>query len=102
MQQPNYTNAWLIDLSRTDQPSYRLHDGDTTIGRRADNDIVLTHPTISRYHAMIRCLGNSYILMDRGANTPITINGKRMTEAQSLFHNDQIALGDVYLRFVTS
>jgi hypothetical protein len=35
-----------------------------TVGREADNDLVIDHPTVSRKHAEIRLMGDRYVVRD--------------------------------------
>lgn len=71
------------------------------IGREEDNEVRLKHPTVHRYHALIR---RSYEegyeisdLSDAGGNG-VMVNGQR-TVNSPLADGDEIALGAARLRF---
>lgn len=71
------------------------------IGREEDNEIRLKHPTVHRYHALIRrSFEEGYEisdLSDSGGNGVI-VNGERILTAP-LADGDEIALGAARLRF---
>lgn len=94
-----YVNAWLINLA-SDQ-SYQLFQGDTRIGRsRERNDVVLSSPSISREHLIIRQEGQHYVAYGTGSRVPPYINGQALQGKQVLNSNDEIVLGDMRLRFI--
>jgi hypothetical protein len=69
-----------------------------TIGRRADNDIVLDDPEVSRVHAEIRMRGGGHAIVDRGSTNGIRVNGVRVDE-QVLQFGDAIAIAGHQLRY---
>ncbi|MBU1211607.1 MAG: FHA domain-containing protein [Alphaproteobacteria bacterium] len=71
------------------------------IGREEDNDIQLRHPTVHRYHALIRrSFGEGYEIADLSdANgNGVLVNGERVTNVL-LADGDEIRLGAARLRF---
>lgn len=71
------------------------------IGREADNDICLTHPTVHRYHALIRrSYEEGYEISDLSdaAGNGVLLNGKRISNA-TLSDGDVIGLGAARLKF---
>jgi len=75
-----------------------------SIGRRTTSDIRLTAPDVSKEHAEILRMGESFVLRDRGSRFGTFLNGQRIQE-QRLQHGDRIELGKsggVLLTFVTS
>ncbi len=91
-------NAWLIDS--TTKQSHQLYVGDTRIGRsRSRNDIVVSHPTVSREHVLIREDEGHFTIYDRGAASGILLNGRRVGAPEMLAHGDIIVIGDVEFKF---
>ena len=71
-----------------------------TIGRTPPNEIVVSHPKISRNHAMIRMLGQGeYYLIDVGSTNGTFLNGKRVVMPALLKDLDVITLEDCTLTF---
>ena len=67
-----------------------------TLGRRAENDIVLDLPSVSRRHAQIRWRFGHFILYDISSRGTALING-HPTQEHVLRSGDVIALGDALL-----
>lgn len=51
-----------------------------TIGRHIENDIVLDHASVSRYHAQIRFRHGHFVLYDAGSRGGTTVNGQPVQE----------------------
>ncbi|MCA9988990.1 MAG: DUF3662 domain-containing protein [Anaerolineales bacterium] len=51
-----------------------------TIGRRADNDIVLESQSVSRQHAQLRWRYGRFVIYDLGSRAGTTVNGQAVTE----------------------
>ncbi len=66
------------------------------IGRRAENDIVLDSPTISRQHAQIRWRQPYFVLYDVSGHGRTFVNGAPVLE-HILRPGDVIALSDIFL-----
>lgn len=69
------------------------------IGRDKTSDVILRDTLVSRNHAMIRLLGDSYYFVDSGSSNGSHINGKRITLPTRLNNGDIIKLGDTELHF---
>ncbi|MCL4868621.1 MAG: FHA domain-containing protein [Anaerolineae bacterium] len=52
-----------------------------TIGRRTDNDIVLSLPDVSRQHAQIRWRFSRFVIYDLGSRAGTKLNGQRIQES---------------------
>jgi len=63
-----------------------------TLGRSAENDIVIDHPYVSRYHAQITQSAGGFIIVDKGSANGLTINGQRVMQHQ-LADGDIITIG---------
>jgi len=72
---------------------------DVTIGRGAENDVVLYDPGVSRTHARIQLQGADYFLLDNGSANGTELNGAVIEGAQRLRTGDQIRLGPILFRF---
>ena len=70
----------------------------TTIGRKNDNHIVIKDPHVSRYHAQIRNIKGSFVLMDLESTVGTSINGKQIKQA-FLKEGDVISVGGSPLIF---
>lgn len=82
----------------------RRFDLDTTqltIGRGADNDLVLNDPMVSRYHAILKRQGSRYSLIDLGSSNPVVINDQSLEPGnpQQLTHRDVIFIGKTVFSF---
>lgn len=73
-----------------------LPTGATTIGREPDNDVVLSDPAVSRYHARISSTETGVFIQDLGSSLGTHVNGERV-ERQRLRLGDRIVLGNTTL-----
>lgn len=70
----------------------------TTIGRKADNHIVINHEYVSRHHAHIRFVDGQYLLEDLHSTVGTSLNGVRIQRAV-LQPGDVISLGGAPIIF---
>jgi hypothetical protein len=77
-----------------------LRAGRQTIGRRADNDIVLDDLSVSASHAWIINQQGRYVIMNTLSTNGTFVNGKRVHEAP-LRHGDRLRFGQVEFTFLT-
>ncbi len=91
--------AWLI-VEQGDRrgKEFRLHAGDTTIGRLGTNDIVISDPTVGRNQAKIRMEGTEFYIYDLAATNPTRVNGQDIARHR-LDPGDRIEVGDSILVF---
>jgi len=66
------------------------------IGRRADNQLVLPDPRVSRAHAQIRAVRGQYVLFDLNSTGGTLVNGRRIHQC-ALKPGDVISLSGVPL-----
>lgn len=85
-------------LEGPDGVRYRLKNGVMTIGRHSTGDIVLSDPNVSRRHAELHPLGDTYQLVDLGSTNGCKVNGQRI-ERQVLIDGDELTFGPITLRF---
>ncbi|MDB5295933.1 MAG: putative type pilus assembly protein [Phycisphaerales bacterium] len=76
-----------------------LRDEPITIGRHADNKLVLTDNMASRFHCVIELRGDQYILRDLGASNGTRLNGK-LVKAAALSPGDVVTIGQTNLVLV--
>src|SRR5579884_3927478 len=68
-------------------------EGDVcSIGRSAENDVVLRGSHISRRHAELRRDGDGYLLVDLGSKNGICVNGRPVGAPQPLADGDVISI----------
>lgn len=77
---------------------FTLSKNITTIGKKEDNDITLSDKTISRKHAEIEYLADSFILRDHDSTNGTYLNGSRVKEAY-LSPGDRIKIGKTLMEF---
>lgn len=70
----------------------------TSIGRMSDNHIPLKNQHVSRYHAQIRNIKGSFVLMDLESTVGTSVNGKKVKQA-FLKDGDVISVGGIPLIF---
>lgn len=69
-----------------------------TIGRVADNDVVLNHPQVSSHHARLVQVQGGYRIEDLGSTNHVYVNGPRISK-QLLKPNDEIRIGPFRLTY---
>ncbi|MFW5960641.1 MAG: FHA domain-containing protein, partial [Chitinivibrionales bacterium] len=84
-------------VERTEFPSVQEHrqsasDKSFTIGRSKDNDIVLDHPLVSRYHCEIKRQKDKPLLKDLGSTNGTFVNGKPCKRCE-IHENDMLHIG---------
>ncbi|MDR0993742.1 MAG: FHA domain-containing protein [Verrucomicrobiota bacterium] len=73
---------------------YPIEQGDVTIGRKADNVILLDHPTISSHHCVIMSNAESCTVQDLDSTNGTRVNAREIQTAD-LHHKDLLQLGSV-------
>ena len=70
------------------------------IGRLADSDVWLNHPTVSRLHAGINKIEGYFYFINLSASSATTLNGRAIpfNEAEALTNGDEIQIGPYFLR----
>jgi hypothetical protein len=55
-----------------------------TIGRAQNNDVVLNHGAVSKFHAYLRKLGDSWLLSDAGSTNGTGVDGVPLARERSI------------------
>ena len=70
-----------------------------SIGRAADNDIVIQDGYVSHRHAVVELLNNLYVIQDLGSVNRTYVNGQEINGRQYLQSGDIINIGTVTFQF---
>lgn len=73
--------------------SYPLCAAAATIGRLADNDIVLDDASVSRNHAVIVDTGTNFVISDLRSANGVKVRHQRIRGSATLTDGDQIGIG---------
>lgn len=92
------TGATAYVVYELERRAYRLSDAAFTIGRGAENSIVIREPSVSRVHAELRPEGAEYVLHTSGA-TGTRVNGEPVSAPHQLSDGDRIDVGLVEFTF---
>jgi hypothetical protein len=79
---------------------FLLDRPELTIGRRADQDIVLDDPSVSRTHARLYVSSTDAALEDAGSTNGTAVNGRRLGSGRvPVRDSDRIQIGNVLLQY---
>jgi hypothetical protein len=78
--------------------AYELSECSITIGRAADNMIVIDDPSVSNCHAQMELVGESYWLKDLDSTNGTKVNGVPITETLLRFE-DRVRFGAIEARY---
>lgn len=91
--QPQRPPALVMRQGPQPNQAFSLHKIVLTLGRAADNDIVIDDAEVSRHHARLTLRGNDWVLEDLGSRNGTFVNGQRITGPVLLRPGSQVALG---------
>ena len=87
-----YPKLILIDPQTNDFKILPLC-GETTIGRKTTNDLVLIDDTISGLHCVILAEDDKAYIEDKGSTNGTYLNGERVMEKSEIKHGDMLTIG---------
>ncbi len=89
-------DGFRLVVTQGPQPGQTFHlEGETIgIGRDPGNEIVISHPQVSRQHARLVRRGGLMVLEDLGSTNGTFVNGMRLTAPHTLSNGDVIGLGN--------
>jgi len=82
-----------------DGTRFELTNDKNIIGRQTTCDIVIADHNVSRVHAEIRIVHETWQIDDRGSTNGTRVNGAVIVEPTPLASGDVIAFGAVNIRF---
>jgi pSer/pThr/pTyr-binding forkhead associated (FHA) protein len=72
-----------------------VEEGQSSLGRGGDNDLVLPHPSISRKHAFLKSEEGKILVTDLESKNGTFINNNRLTNSGHIQPGDTIKFGEV-------
>jgi hypothetical protein len=81
-----------------DVKSFNISQPVTTVGRGADNNLILSNESVSRHHVKITFTGAGFEIQDLGSTNKVIVNG-RFVQQTMLNSGDIIGLGEMVLYF---
>jgi len=75
--------------------------GEIALGREKGNAIVVADQKVSRHHARLAPIDDSFILIDQGSANGTYVNGVLIAQPTRLQNNDRIGIGDATFLFTT-
>ncbi len=88
----------ILSLRERELSRFSITAVRTTIGRDPSCDVVIDNAGISRLHATIEAVGDSFVLRDCESQNGLTLNGEPCRDGR-LVHGDMIGLNKFLLRF---
>ena len=83
-----------VPVAQTSVRTMNLDGHDkVTIGRASDNQVVLNHPLVSRYHAILERMGKRFVIKDLRSSNGIFVNEQKIEREAYLKDWDQIRIG---------
>ena len=92
-----YQPLLVITLDSEIVDTRRLDKNTITIGRNTDNDLVIIHPFVSNYHAVIQSNEGQIVIRDLKSSNSTFVNNIKISEAY-LNIGDEIVIGKHVLR----
>jgi pSer/pThr/pTyr-binding forkhead associated (FHA) protein len=87
----------LIDASG--QPYPLQANAVTRVGRALDNEIVVTHSSVSRHHASIESSNGAFVVRDLNSQNGTFVGSRRVTEPTRVNDGDAVRFGDAQYIF---
>lgn len=78
---------------------YDIDHWETSIGRSKSNDITLTQPTVSRFHAVVSKKKHDWVITDTFSKSGVYLNGKKIKNRAEIEDGDILLIGGVSFKF---
>jgi hypothetical protein len=92
------TSSRLVLVKDGSETGYPLTRDTYTVGRHRNNDIVVSDPKVSSFHARFDRTLEGFVLVDLRSRNGSFVNGKRV-DAVVLQNGDEVRLGTARLRY---
>src|SRR5262245_6553919 len=89
----------IVGPSPTAPLRRRFELSEVKIGRREDNDVVLSTDNVSKVHARVAAVGDRLVVEDLQSTNGTYLNGVRLSSRRELTAADEVGIGDYSLRF---
>ena len=76
--------------------------GEVQLGRDKSNSVVVSDQKVSRFHAILTPIDDTFILSDRGSANGTYLNGVLISQPTRLKSEDRIAIGDTSFLFTST
>lgn len=98
LQEPPATSYLVLLVAGRASHSFPLR-GELKLGRDKDNAIVVADQKVSRHHATLTPIDNTFIIADQGSANGTYLNGVQIAQPTRLKHQDRLTLGDTTFLF---
>jgi predicted component of type VI protein secretion system len=88
----------LIQMPDGEEITHDLPEDKTTVGRLAENSLVIQDTSVSSRHAEISFRDNAFFVKDLGSTNGTFLNSEQITES-ALNHGDELRFGSIPTRF---
>lgn len=78
---------------------FLLAGSKNTVGRELGNLVQISHPKISKTHAVISTKSGGWTIEDAGSSNGVYLNGTQITGTKKLTNRDRLAFGPVEFEF---
>jgi len=87
----------MLTISAASENHFLRQGNVLSVGRSGKNDIVLTHPTVSRIHALFRWDSAYPLIQDRNSTSGVCVDGEYVSY-KHLYGVHTIKLGSVFIK----
>jgi predicted component of type VI protein secretion system len=77
---------------------FPLESDRVTVGSSLTNDVVIDEPSVSRVHAILQLVSNTWMVEDCGSRNGTFVQGKRIPSLHPLRPEEELRLGRVQVR----